>query len=85
MTASGGGDKPLADVEIGATVRAKKLKFNQKPKTEVRFEAGPDGESDSASERENLPSEVEPGVTYRDVRVAWRGGARIVMRDEERS
>lgn len=34
-------------------------------------------ESDSLTKRENLPEEVEPGVTYRDVRVGWVAGARI--------
>jgi hypothetical protein len=71
--------EPLADVEIGAAVRAKRLRFEQVPETEVKFETGPDGESDSVTERENLPDEVEPGVTYRNVRVRWRGGARIVV------
>jgi hypothetical protein len=76
---------PLADVEIGAAVRADRLRFKRKPEVEVSFDAGPDGESDSQTERENLPEEVEPGVTYRDVRVAWRGGARIVVPDEPES
>jgi hypothetical protein len=31
----------------------------------------------SGSERKNLPDEVEPGVTYRDVRVRWRAAARL--------
>jgi hypothetical protein len=31
----------------------------------------------SGSERENLPEEVEPGVTYRDVRIRWRAAARM--------
>jgi hypothetical protein len=75
--------EPVADVEIGAAVRAKRLRFERVPETDVRFEAGPDGESDSHTERENLPDEVEPGVTYRDVRVRWRGGARIVVPPRE--
>ncbi len=29
------------------------------------------------SERENLPDEVEPGVTYRNVAVRWRLAARL--------
>jgi hypothetical protein len=43
----------------------------------VSFEGDPEPESDSHTERENLPDEVEPGVTYRDVRVRWRAGARL--------
>ena len=83
--------EPLADVEIGAAMRAKTLRFKRVPETEVSLEADaqresdalehePEGESDSQGERENLPDKVEPGVTYRNVRAAWRGGARIVVR-----
>ena len=71
----------VADVEIGAAVKAKELRFNRKPQVEVEFEGEDEGElepeSDSHTERENLPDEVEPGVTYRDVRVRWRAGARL--------
>lgn len=74
-------ERPAADVEIGAAVRARRLRFRRKPETEVEFSGSPDHESDSHTERENLPDEVEPGVTYRDVKVRWRGGARIVHED----
>jgi hypothetical protein len=73
-----------ADVEIGARVEAKRLRFRQKPKTDVELhgelhEPQGDGEiqTGSGSERQNLPDEVEPGVTYRDVRVRWRAAARL--------
>ena len=65
------------DIEIGAVVKAKRLRFNKKPETEVRVE----GEGGSGSERENLPETVEPGVTYRDVRVAWHAEARVNDKD----
>jgi hypothetical protein len=68
------GDRP--DVELGATVKAKRLRFERVPETEVTFEGSPH-DSTSGSERENLPDEVEPEVTYRDVRVKWRAAARI--------
>ena len=73
-----------ADVEIGASVKAKRLRFRQKPKTHVELhgelhEPKGDGEvqTTSGSERQNLPEEVEPGVTYEDVRVRWRAAARL--------
>ena len=71
------------DIEIGAAVRAKRLRFNKKPKAEVRVEAEP-GHGGSGSERENLPETVEPGVTYRDVRVVWRAAAWLDSADRER-
>jgi len=68
----------VPDIEIGAAASAERLRFRRKPHAEVEFHTGPDGESDSRTERENLPDEVQPGVTYRDVRVSWRGRARII-------
>jgi hypothetical protein len=78
------------DIEIGATARARRLRFRRKPEVEVEFEGRTrvrsderiedvELESDSQSARRNLPDEVEPGVTYRDVEVGWAAGARAVM------
>jgi hypothetical protein len=81
-------DEP--DVEIGAAARADKLRFKRRPKTDVEVHAEShiderlaeeldrvDFETASGSERRNLPDEVEPGVTYRDVRVRWRAAAKL--------
>lgn len=82
------GDDPArledADVEIGASVDAEKLRFRRKPKTQVELRGElhePEGDSEvqaaSGSDRQNLPDEVEPGVTYREVRVRWRAAAQL--------
>jgi hypothetical protein len=75
-------DEP--DIEIGVGFKAKKLRFRNKPETDVEFHGEvqePEGrseiESASGGERKNLPEEVEPGVTYEDVRVRWGAAARI--------
>lgn len=68
---------PPAEVEVGATVKAKKLRFESVPETEVRFPGSDEERSGSHTERENLPEEVEPGVTYRDVKVRWDAGAAV--------
>jgi hypothetical protein len=65
------------DIEMGATVRAKRLRFHGQPETEVRFEGGPEIDCVSGSERENLPETVEPGVTYRDIKVRWRATVKL--------
>ena len=81
------------DIEIGAAVRARKLRFRSKPKANVEFEGHTrvrsddriedvEIESESVSERRNLPEEVEPGVTYRNVEVGWAARARAVMPDQ---
>jgi hypothetical protein len=66
-----------ADIELLATVRADELRFDQAPETEVRFFGEPGHESASGSDRTNLPEKVEPGVTYRDVRVDYRLASRL--------
>jgi hypothetical protein len=85
------------DVEIGAAASAKKLRFKRKPRVEVNTHAHSEidpqlareldrieGEGGSHTERENLPEEVEPGVTYRDVRVRWRAAARLKAPEEKK-
>jgi hypothetical protein len=78
------------DIEIGAHATAKRLRFRRKPETDVEFEGetrvrsddrieAVELETDSHSERRNLPEEVEPGVTYRDVEVGWAARARVRM------
>jgi hypothetical protein len=80
-------DEP--DIQIGAAASAKKLRFNKKPEADVEFEKRGEANLDdiapeieiqtaSGSKRENLPDEVEPGVTYRDVHVRWGAAAKIV-------
>jgi len=81
------------DIEVGATVKARRLRFRRKPDTNVEFEGRTrirsddriedvDLETDSQTERRNLPEEVEPGVTYRNVEVGWAARARAVIRDD---
>ncbi len=60
------------DIEITADVKARELRFEEAPKTEVRFPGHPERESASETERENLPDEVEPGVTYSNPKVRLR-------------
>jgi hypothetical protein len=74
------------DVEMGARVKAKRLRFERMPEAEVEFEEKPAAESFSGSERKNLPQEVEAGRTYEDVEVRWRAAARIAkVRPEDES
>ena len=63
------------DIEIGASFKAKELRFAEVPETDVRHV----GDSTSVSERTNLPDEVEPGVTYRDVEVRWHTEVRTTQ------
>jgi hypothetical protein len=66
-------DRPeYADIEFTADVKARELRFEEVPETEVRFTTHPERESASGTDRENLPHEVEPGVTYRDPTVRLR-------------
>jgi hypothetical protein len=88
---SGRSDEP--DIEIGAVVKAKKLRFKKTPKTKVEFDKksesnleglAPEIETVSRSKRENLPDEVEPNKTYRDVHIRWGAAARLRAPDREK-
>lgn len=73
----------LPDVDVFTAVKARRLKFGKVPRTRVRFDGEPDQESETRQHRENLPDEVEPDVTYRDVKVEWRAVSRIVHPTDE--
>lgn len=66
-----------ADIELAASVQAEELRFDEPPETEVHFFGEPGHESASGSDRTNLPGSVEPGVTYRDIRVDYRLASRL--------
>jgi len=63
------------DVEMSFSVRAEELRFECKPEVDVVAFADSPATAELQSERDNLPDEVEPGVTYRDVAVRWRAAA----------
>jgi hypothetical protein len=65
------------DLEIAASVRANELRFECKPEVRVVVHADWPTTAESGSERENLPAELEPGVTYRNFSVRWRAAARL--------
>jgi|1185.fasta_scaffold77950_3 hypothetical protein len=87
-------DEP--DIEIGATARARRLRFRSEPKTNVEFHGQTrvrsderieevELETDSQTERRNLPEEVEPGVTYRNVEIGWAAKARAVLTEDAKA
>jgi hypothetical protein len=65
------------DVEIAVAIRADEVRFECKPEVDVVAYADSPASAESVSERENLPDELEPGVTYRDFAVRWRVAARL--------
>jgi hypothetical protein len=65
------------DLEMAASVRAKEVRFECVPQVRVVAYADVPTSAEQASERENLPDKLEPGVTYRDFAVRWRVAARL--------
>jgi hypothetical protein len=63
------------DVEIAAVLRADEVRFECKPEVHVSTYADSPASAESVSERENLPEELEPEVTYRNFAVRWRVSA----------
>jgi pyruvate/2-oxoglutarate dehydrogenase complex dihydrolipoamide acyltransferase (E2) component len=79
--ATGGVGTP--DIEFSANVKARELRFEEVPETEVRFWGHPERNSVSVNERKNLPEEVRQGVTYRNVSVRSRIASELVAIKEE--
>jgi len=71
------------DIEFTADVKARELRFEEVPETEVRFSGSPGRESASGTDRENLPDEVEPGVTYRNPKVRLRIATALARDDPD--
>jgi hypothetical protein len=68
----------VPDVDVAISVCAKELRFGTVPEVNVWFAGEPAFRYSTRTERENLPEEVEPGVTYRDAKVRWEARARIL-------
>ena len=61
-----------ADVSITARVTARELRFEKVPNTSVEFTGKPKRETVWEADRVNLPPQVQPGVTYRDIGITLR-------------
>jgi hypothetical protein len=53
------------DVELGARVRAKRLRFARAPEVDAKLTGSHHAET--SVDRGNLPDRIEPGRTYRHV------------------
>ena len=76
-TTGGTGSRPeesetQADLSITARVTADSLRFEKVPDPKVEFTGRPRRETVWQSERENLPQQVQPGVTYRNIGITLR-------------
>ena len=71
-------EEEIPDVDVTTRVRAEELRFRIVPKVKLRFTGEPGVRSRSSTERDNLPDQVEPEVTYRGIEVRWRAGAKIL-------
>ena len=66
------------EIDLTANVKAHRLRFDEVPKTKVRFWGHPERNTVSDTRRKNLPEKVRRGVTYSDVRVRWRIASELV-------
>jgi hypothetical protein len=60
------------DLSITARVTADSLRFEKVPDPKVEFTGKPRRDTVWKSERENLPQQVQPGVTYRNIGITLR-------------
>ncbi len=75
-------DVEAADVSITANIRARSLIFEAVPSPKVEFFGQPARDTVWEAKRENLPSEVQPGVTYRNIGIRLK--ITSVFRDIDR-
>ncbi len=61
-----------ADLSITARVTADSLRFEKVPSPRVEFTGKPERATAWEAERENLPPQVQPGVTYRNIGITLR-------------
>jgi hypothetical protein len=71
------------DVEIEASARAEELRALERPRTELSVKGGGDVREDDSSRRENLPRRLEPGATYRKIRVHRRLAGRLATTEQD--
>ena len=72
QTSQTGAAEAQADLSITARVTARELRFEKVPNPKVEFTGQPRRETVWESERENLPEQVQPGVTYRNIGITLR-------------
>jgi hypothetical protein len=66
-----------ADVSITANVTARELRFEVVPNPTVEFTGKPERITVWEADRQNLPQQVEPGVTYRNIGIQLRIASRF--------
>jgi hypothetical protein len=71
-----------ADISITAHVRARSLRFETVPNPTVEFPGSPARDTVWEAQRENLPTPVQPGVTYRNIGIQLK--ITSVFRDIDR-
>lgn len=71
------------DVEIEASASAEELRALERPRTELSVKGAGDVREDDSSRRENLPRRLEPGATYRNIRVHRRLAGRLVTTEQD--
>jgi hypothetical protein len=59
--------KEIPDVSLTAEAKVQRLHFERVPETGTQFWGQRERETESGTERENLPEESRRGVVYRDV------------------
>jgi hypothetical protein len=65
-------DSIKPDIAIIARVQAAELRFNSQPSTSLQISGCPQVDTSKVVLRTNLPTPVQPGVTYRNVIVDFR-------------
>jgi hypothetical protein len=69
----------LPAIEVATSVTAEEIQVKERPRTHIAV-FGNGAQRSDVSRRRNLPPKVEPGATYRDIRVDRRVTGRLPNR-----
>lgn len=65
-------DPATADLVIQGRVTADRVKFEADPDSDIRFFGTPNRRTGWRTERQNIPKDVKPGVTYKNIKVNFK-------------
>ena len=71
------GDRRIPDFDLSISTRMQSVRFDVVPEVDVRWEGTGDHRGQTWEERENLPEQLEPGVTYEDAVVRWYASGHV--------
>ena len=65
------------DFDLSISTKVKSVRFGVVPEVDVRWDGTADHQGETWEERENLPEQLQPDVTYEDAVVRWYASGHV--------